>query len=122
MKSILVVGHGSRSKEALEVFNMMMDNFKLKVEGDVEGCFMELCAPNMPDTIELMYKNGTRDLVVVPYFLFSGIHIKEDIPKILKEIKVKYRDLKISMAKPIGYNNIIADILKENAEGELTCI
>ena len=122
MKSILVVGHGSRSKEALEVFNKMLDNFKLKVEGNVEGCFMELCAPNIPDTIDLMYKNGTRDLVVVPYFLFSGIHIKEDIPGILKEIKVKYTDLKISLAKPIGYNNIIADILKENAEGELTCI
>ena len=122
MKSILVVGHGSRSKEAFDVFNSMLDNFKTKVEGNVEGCFMELCAPNMPDTIDLMYKNGTRDLVVVPYFLFCGIHIKEDIPGILKEVKAKYVDLKISMAKPIGYNNIIADILKENAEGELTCI
>ncbi len=122
MKGILVVGHGSRSKEALEVFNRMIDNFKLKVEGNVEGCFMELCSPNIPDTIDTMYKNGIRDLVVVPYFLFRGIHIKEDIPGILKEVKVKYGDLKISLAEPIGYNNIIADILKENAEGELTCI
>ena len=83
---------------------------------------MELCSPNIPDTIDAMYKNGIRDLIVVPYFLFRGIHIKEDIPGILKEVKVKYVDLKISLAEPIGYNNIIADILKENSEGELTCI
>ena len=122
MKGILVVGHGSRSKEAFEVFNRVLDNFKLKVEDNVEGCFMELCAPNIPDTIDNMYKNGIRDIVVVPYFLFLGIHMKEDVPRILNEIKNKYGDLKISLAKPIGYNNIIADILKENAEGELTCI
>lgn len=122
MKGILVVGHGSRSKEAFEVFNRVLDNFKLKVEDKVEGCFMELCSPNIPDTIDIMYKSGIRDIVVVPYFLFLGIHIKEDIPGILKEIKAKYGDLAISMARPIGYNKIIADILKENAEGELTCI
>ncbi|MCB2300330.1 sirohydrochlorin chelatase [Clostridium tagluense] len=122
MKSILVVGHGSRSKDALEVFNKVLDNFKLKVEDNVEGCFMELCAPNIPDTIDIMYKNGARNIVVVPYFLFCGIHIKDDIPGILKEVKAKYVDLKISLARPIGYNKIIADILKENAEGELTCI
>ncbi|MBU3129721.1 CbiX/SirB N-terminal domain-containing protein [Clostridium tagluense] len=122
MKSILVVGHGSRSKDALEVFNKVLDNFKLKVEDNVEGCFMELCAPNIPDTIDIMYKNGARNIVVVPYFLFCGIHIKDDIPGILKEVKAKYVDLKISLARPIGYNKIIADILKENSEGELTCI
>ncbi|GCD12742.1 sirohydrochlorin chelatase [Clostridium tagluense] len=122
MKSILVVGHGSRSKDALEVFNKVLENFKLKVEDNVEGCFMELCAPNIPDTIDIMYKNGARNIVVVPYFLFCGIHIKDDIPGILKEVKAKYVDLKISLARPIGYNKIIADILKENSEGELTCI
>lgn len=122
MKSILVVGHGSRSKEASEVFNRVLDDFRLKVNGKVEGCFMELCPPNIPDTIENMYKNGIRDIVVVPYFLFSGIHIKDDIPGILKSVKVKYVDLKISLARPIGYNNIIADILKGNTEGELICI
>lgn len=122
MKSILVVGHGSRSKEALEVFNKVLENFKSKVNDNVEGCFMEICPPNITDKIDIMYKSGIRDIVVVPYFLFLGIHMKEDIPRILKIAKDKYADLKISLAKPIGYNNIIADILKENAEGELTCI
>ena len=42
--------------------------------------------------------------------------------EILMKIKEKYSDLCISMAKPIGYNKIIVDILKANVEGELTCI
>ena len=122
MKGILVVGHGSRSKEAFEVFDRVLESFRLKVKDKVEGCFMELCPPSIPDTIDSMYKGGIREIVVVPYFLFLGIHIKEDVPEILKEIKAKYGDLKISMARPIGYNDIISDILKENSEGELTCI
>lgn len=123
MKGILVVAHGSRSREASEVFNMVLNNFKLKVKEDnVEGCFMEISSPSIQDTIDIMYKKGIRDIVVVPYFLFSGIHIKEDVPEILRETKAKYGDVKISLAKPIGYNNIIVDILKENSEGDLTCI
>lgn len=34
-----------------------------------------------------MYINGIREITAVPYFLFNGIHIKEDIPDILKEAK-----------------------------------
>lgn len=122
MNGVLVVGHGSRSKEAQEVFNRVVEGLKNKEENRVEGCFMELCEPNIPETVDSMYKDGVRDIVVVPYFLFSGIHIKEDIPEILRDVKEKYEDLNISMAKPIGYNEILVDILKSNIEGELVCI
>jgi sirohydrochlorin cobaltochelatase len=122
MNGIVVVGHGSRSREAFDVFHEVVAYFREKMGKPVEGCFMELSQPNIPDTINNMYEKGIRDIIVVPYFLYPGIHIKEDIPEILVQIKEKYSDLSISMAKPIGYNKSIIDILKANAEGELTCI
>jgi sirohydrochlorin cobaltochelatase len=122
MKGLLVIGHGSRSKDATEVFFKIIEGLKRKISCDVEGCFMEISEPNIPLTLEKMYQKGVREFTVLPYFLFNGIHIKEDIPDILSELKEKYSDIQILMAEPIGYHEYIIDMLLERAEGEVKCI
>lgn len=122
MTGILVIGHGSRSKEAQEVFFEIVEQLKKSTESMVEGCFMEISEPFIPETIEKMYSKGVREIKALPYFLFNGIHIKEDIPEILCSTKLQYPDLVISMAQPIGFHESLAEILKERMFGELTCI
>lgn len=123
MEGILVIGHGSRSKDAYDTFFKIVEGLKNKMKDDyVEGCFMELSEPNIPPTIQKMYDNGVRKVTVLPYFLFTGIHIKEDIPEILREIKERYNDLEILMANPIEYDEKLIDILVERVGGEVKCI
>lgn len=122
MTGVLVIGHGSRSKDAKEAFYQIVEQLKESMEGEVEGCFMEISEPHIPETIEKMYCKGIRKITALPYFLFNGIHIKEDIPEILQEVKGKYTDLTISIAQPIGYHKAVVEILKERLVGELTCI
>lgn len=122
MKGILVIGHGSRSKDVKDTFFRIIDGMKERLKLDVEGCFMELCEPDIPSTIEKMYSEGAREITCIPYFLFNGIHIKEDIPEMLKEIKEKHDDLIIYMANPIDYHSLLIDILVERAEGDKRCI
>lgn len=122
MKGIIVVGHGSRSKAAREVFHRIVEGFKESTGTETEGCFMEISEPFIPETIDKMYAEGVREITVLPYFLFSGIHIQEDIPEILLSVRNKHTDLKISMAQPIGFHEAMVDILKERAGGELSCI
>ncbi len=123
MNGILVIGHGSRASGTKEIFENVVSALDKKL-GDsvVEGCFMELSTPLIPETIDRMYEKGVRNITVLPYFLFPGIHILEDIPEILKEKKEKYGDIEISMANPIGYDDKLVEILKERVEGEKTCI
>lgn len=123
MNGILVIGHGSRAKGTKEIFDNMVEALDKKLEDStVEGCFMELSSPLIPETIDRMYQKGVRNITVLPYFLFPGIHILEDIPEILKEKKEKYGDIEISMANPIGYDDKLVEILKDRVEGEKTCI
>lgn len=122
MKGIIVIGHGSRSQDAIEVFFRVIKDLKEKSGYIVEGCFMELAEPNIIEAIKNMYQKGVKEITVLPYFLFNGIHIKEDIPNILKEAKKDYKDLNIFMAKPIEYDSAIVDILLKRAEGESICI
>ena len=119
---MIVIGHGSRSEYAKQTFFKTVERLREIMDLETEGCFMEISEPRIPETISLMYKRGIREITVVPCFLFNGIHIMEDIPEILLAEKNRYADLKICMAQPIGYHESIADILKDRAMGELTCI
>ena len=122
MRGMLVVGHGSRSKDAMEVFAKIVEQLRSSMDMEVEGCFMEISKPFIPETVEKMYSKGIREITVLPHFLFSGIHIKEDIPEILLSLKNSHEGLNIYMAQPIGYHEGLVEILKERAKGELSCI
>ena len=122
MIGVIVIGHGSRSKDAKETFYQIVEQLKESMNGEVEGCFMEISEPHIPETIEKMYNKGVREITALPYFLFNGIHMKEDIPEILQLAKEKYQDLVIKMAQPIGYHKAVVEILKERLVGELICI
>jgi len=122
MKGIVVIGHGSRSKDACDIFFKVVDELKKRTDSRVEGCFMELSKPDIPTVIDDMYREGIREITILPYFLYMGIHIKEDIPAILKELKEKHDGLSISMAEPIGYDDKLVDILADRIEGDKKCI
>ncbi len=122
MRGIMIVGHGSRSKEAREEFAEIVEGFRKETGMEAEGCFMEISPPFIPETIQRMYSQGIHEITVVPCFLFSGIHISEDIPGILAVEKNRYTDLRIAMAQPIGCHGGVVDILRERAGGKLTCI
>jgi sirohydrochlorin cobaltochelatase len=122
MKGILLIGHGSRSQDAQKVFNRIIEELGKKLQLEVQGCSMEISAPFIPETIEKMVQRGVRHITVLPYFLYSGIHIKEDIPEILTEMKERYKDIEIIMAEPLGYHDTLIDILVERLAGETTCI
>lgn len=122
MEGIIVIGHGSRSPEARDIFFKIVDALSKKLGCDAYGCSMELSDPKIPETIKVLYDKGIRDITVVPYFLYTGIHIKEDIPEILNEEKKKYSDINIKMAKPLEYSDLLVEVLAERVRGAKDCI
>ncbi|MDK2918952.1 MAG: sirohydrochlorin ferrochelatase [Candidatus Petromonas sp.] len=116
-KAILIIGHGSRSKEAQTIFNKIVDHVRNKSEFKlVEGAHMELCEPSIPETVDKLVEKGANEVIFVPYFLYEGIHIKEDIPDIVNELSQKYNEVQFKMAKPIGAEPVLAEILLTRAK------
>jgi len=116
-KGLLIAGHGSRSKDAQNTFDKIvgfvreLSNYEM-----VEGAHMELSEPHIPEQIKKMVHEGMEEIIIVPYFLYEGIHIKEDIPKIIKEEKEKYKNIIFKFAKPIGPEPALAEILIKRAK------
>ncbi|MGO1368715.1 MAG: sirohydrochlorin chelatase [Senegalia sp. (in: firmicutes)] len=116
-KGLLIIGHGSRTKDAKKGFMEMVDIVRERTdEYIVRGAFMEISEPFIPQVVEEMVNENIKDIIVVPYFLYKGIHIKEDIPEIIKGLDEKYEDVNFKVSSPLGTVPALADILLERAE------
>ncbi|MDA3892511.1 MAG: CbiX/SirB N-terminal domain-containing protein [Salinivirgaceae bacterium] len=116
-QSVIILGHGSKSKDAIEDFNYVVESTKVKsgIE-QVYGAHMELAEPSLENVVSELYSSGQTKLVILPYFLFNGNHIKEDIPTIIKRLEEKYRGLEIVFGSPIGKEPMMADIMMKKVQ------
>jgi sirohydrochlorin ferrochelatase len=59
---------------------------------------------------------GATKVVVVPYFLHSGLHLMEDIPDLLREKAREYPDVKLILGKNIGFDECLVDLVIKRLE------
>lgn len=119
MERVVIVGHGSRSKEAREDFNKIISMVEeMVIPRKVNGAHMELCSPSIEECIKEIIETEPKikTIKIVPYFLYSGIHIKEDIPEIIEKIKASYPHIEFKLGRALGAEVEIARILKNRIE------
>lgn len=116
-QSTILLGHGSRSEEARNDFNFIIETMRKKApELSIYGAHMELAEPSLQDVVALLHEQSVTDIFILPYFLYNGNHIKIDIPEIIEELKVKYPEMKFSLGQPLGKNPVIADIILQQVK------
>lgn len=116
-KALLVAGHGSRSLEAQQMFNQIVDYVRERAEGYelVKGAHMEICGPSIREIVTEIYNDGIKEIIMVPHFLYKGIHLKKDIPNLIGVLEQEFEGLTIKLCEPIGAEELLADILIKRA-------
>lgn len=111
-KALVLLGHGSRSKDAIEEFNFIVDSTQEKSDDfKVFGAHMEIAKPSLEEVIDEINNLNMNTVVVMPYFLFNGNHIKFDIPKQIKALQLLYPNLKIVFGSPIAREPMMAELM-----------
>lgn len=116
-QAIILLGHGSRVTNAGQ--NMEKVAAKLKEAygfRSVEYCFMSRLGPHFPETLKKVVAKGETDILVIPYFLHSGLHIVLDIPEMLQEEAAKYQGVKVSLGGTLGYDDILVAMVARRVE------
>ena len=113
MNGVLIIAHGSREKQTEETFMAVVELAKAKVNVPVEIAYMEFSPKNLAAGLDTLLEQGVTDIKVVPYFLFSGIHIREDIPTEINEYLQKHADITITMGNTLGIDARIAEVLAD---------
>ena len=112
MKGVLVIAHGSRAKETEATLEAIVSMVQAQMTDiNIEWAFMEFSDRTVEKGFSALAAKAVTEITIVPYFLFTGIHIKEDIPEMVAECAAHYPDITISMAQPLGVDQRLADIL-----------
>ena len=75
---ILLIGHGSKDPNAKTSLQYIIDGLK-NTYRNVSHCWLEIEEPNIRQGVESCSKNKPNVLIIVPYFLHRGAHVKRDI-------------------------------------------
>lgn len=117
MNGILVLAHGSREKATentlKEVIEMLREELKNTV---IESAFLQFSERNLKNGLDLLIERGVKDIKIIPYFLFDGVHIREDIPKEIEEYLVNKLGIQITMGKTLGADQRLVEVLADRVK------
>lgn len=116
MKGIIMIGHGSRSREAQEQFISLVDAVRKSTDKTVEGAFMELAEPVFLEMVNKLAAAGIKDITVYPVFLFTGIHLKEDIPEMIEKASGMHSGISFNLLQPIGIKEEFIRMIAKDIE------
>ena len=116
MSNYILLGHGSRNPEANEVLYNLADQFKNEAKADTKAAFLQFAEPTLESVIEQYYQEGIKNIIVIPVFLYPGIHIKEDVPEIIDQLHKKYPELTVKVGDPIGADPKLVSVLQDRAK------
>lgn len=116
-KAVLLVGHGSRRKEANEALVKLCDLVSGKDrKTTIAHGFLQFADPGLPDALAELDGQGVDEVTVVPVFLYEGVHIKEDIPEILAREAAKRPNMCLVLAPVLGIDERMADIVWDRVQ------
>jgi sirohydrochlorin ferrochelatase len=117
--AILLMAHGSRISEAndaaREIAKMVQEMSSYDI---VEVSFRELHLPNIQQGIDACVAKGAERILLIPYFLFIGAHVKHDLPEELEEAMQRHPGVEMVMGPHLGAHRKLAEVVVERiAEG-----
>lgn len=88
MTGMIVLGHGSRRREVGEAFTAMVERVARRMPGmTVLPAFFSLGEPTLADQVRRLAADGCSRIVIMQYFLYNGVHIEQDIPEMIAELR-----------------------------------
>ena len=120
MEKIILVGHGSPKRDAnnMDVVGRMLHE-KLH-PGCSEECvftaYLQFQSPTLEDALDAAVKNGTKKVVIHPYFLSAGMHVTKDIPEVIDGFKKTSPDIEFVYTEPLGVSQRLVELVVERME------
>lgn len=112
--AILMMAHGSRIAEAndaaREIAAMVMEITGFEI---VEVSFRELHEPNIQQGIDACVARGAERILLMPYFLFMGAHVRHDLPEEIAEARKRHPGLIMEMGGHLGVHPKLAEVEAE---------
>jgi sirohydrochlorin ferrochelatase len=117
--AVLLIAHGSREPSAN--YDLHALAARLAASGEhpiVVACFLELAEPDIPTGGERCVAQGATCVLMVPYFLSAGVHLRRDLTAARDELQFHHPGVEFRLGPPLGPHPLL-DSLVAARIGEL---
>jgi len=109
---IILFGHGSRDPLWCKPIEAVATRIgHLQPEVQVRCAYLELSTPDLPTCASELIALGARFVRVVPMFLGTGRHAREDLPVLVEALRVQYPDVQFSVQVAMGEHPAVLDLM-----------
>ena len=101
--ALILFAHGARDPEWANPMRRVRAAVGQRQPGQrVELAFLEFMAPTLGDCARALVAEGFDAIVVVPMFIAQGGHLKNDVPKLMDELRNAHPDVRFVLGPPVG--------------------
>ena len=116
VKAIILFGHGSRDP----LWRLPMDAVAQRIRAQSPGtpvrcAFLELQQPDLASAAAALVDGGASQITVVPMFLGTGRHAREDLPLLIEAVRGAHPQLALIVQPAVGEDSRVLDLLAKIA-------
>ena len=116
MKAIVLFGHGSRDPLWRLPMETVASRLRtLRPDTPVRCAYLELDAPDLATAVGELAAGGADHVTVVPMFLGTGRHAREDLPRLLERLRARHPGVAFELQKPVGEDGRVLDLIAKIA-------
>lgn len=120
MIGILLFAHGSPVEEATRGVHDLAQS--IAAAGSfpyVRAAFLDGGKPDLPGGVMEATEAGVDRLIIIPYFLTVGLHLRRDLPKLIAAARDRYPHLEITVGQSLEGHPLMPSIVLSRANEAL---
>jgi sirohydrochlorin cobaltochelatase len=115
-RAIVLFGHGSRDP----LWRLPMETVAARLRATapdtpVRCAYLELETPGLPSAAAELVAAGADHLTIVPMFLGTGRHAREDLPRLVAQLQGTHPAVVFALQKPVGEDHRVVELLAKIA-------
>ena len=111
-KAIVLFGHGSRDPLWRLPMETVAARLRAMQAGAAVRCaYLELDTPNLAEAAGELAAGGARTITLVPMFLGTGRHAREDLPLLVRELRERHPEVRFVLQQPVGEDGRVVELL-----------
>ena len=115
-RAVILFGHGSRDP----LWRAPMETVAARLRAQqpavaVRCAYLELDAPDLATAAGEVVAAGASRVTIVPMFLGTGRHAREDLPALVRGLQAAHPDVAFLLQQPVGEDARLLDLIAKIA-------
>ncbi len=121
-RAVILIGHGSRAAGADNDMEKLAAGLRAKLGGIITTCRMSGRGVPFDEAFDECVRQGAKSVIVLPYFLHFGVHLREDIPEMIRKAARRSPEVRLVLGRHLGYDDALVTLVaKRIGESEDLC-